>query len=702
MTPEIKIRQVLIEAIYRRKSVFLTVFFGIVALTILIILFMPRQYQSDARLIVENLRPHSSLSAQPVDKVVMNDDVTEMQINSEVELIRSEGVLRKALHLPSITPQTSIGEMTAEQKPLKTLATELSVDPVRQTSIINVSLRAKSPEDAVRNLNAILNAYFEQRASLTRSSGAAEFFNQQASEIGAKLETGRAALSTFEAEHELVNLDDQKKLQIQRIATLDDQLGSTRTALADQSGRAADLKRQQAETTPRTTTTERSLTNQYSQERLSSLLVDLENRRSELLERYQPTDLLIVELDQKIATTRAAIDYATRYPATDRATDVNPVWQQIVSLRTANGAAIAGTSAEQAELVRERKLAEDRLSELLAVTGQYEDLSRRFQEAQTDYNIDVQKRDEARISEALDREKVFNVSLIQVPISSSKPVRPRSLTYLLAGLLGAFSLACALALYVDASGERIYAPHQLDDVTGSQTLATIREMPASETEAVDPNRRDSALFEYRTLLYSLRGSLGGAGQSGRGASIAFTSTLPGEGVSLLTRRLAMEAARQSSQRIALLDVKLLQRDFSEVEAVPVGVRLNPDGNYWELVVGQELRSDDRLGQFALGQIRGDSYQSDIDAIFARLHQEFSLVLLDCPSLRRSTLAIELDRVVSGYVVVVSLGMASKRQLSQIGILLGKTRVPTLGYVLNRRSYPVPGWLYRALWQETPA
>lgn len=702
MTPETKIRQVLIEAIYRRKSVFLSVFFAIFALTVLFILFVPRRYQSDARLIVENLRPHSSLSAQPVDKVVMNDDVTEMQINSEVELIRSEGVLRKALHLPAVTSETTIRQMTAEQKPLKTLADALSVDPIRQTSIIDVSLRARTPEAAVRDLDAILNAYFEERASLTRSSGAAEFFNQQAREVGAKLESARAALSAFEAAHELVNLDDQKKLQIQRIATLDDQIASARTALADQSGRSADLLQQQAQTQPRTTTTQRSLTNQYSQERLGSSLVELENHRTELLERYQPTDRLIVELDQKIATTRAAIDHATKYPASDEATDVNPVWQQIATLRTANGAAISGTSAEKSELLRQRTNAEARLAELLAVTAEYEDLSRRFQEAQTDYNLYVQKRDEARVAEALDREKVFNVSLIQVPISSSKPVRPRPLTYLLAGILCAFSFACAIALYVDASGERIYAPHQLDDVAGSQTLATIREMPSSEAEEADSSVRDSALLEYRTLLYSLRGSLHATEQPGRGASIAFTSTLPGEGVSFLTRNLATEAARQTSQRIALLDMKLLPRDFSEVESVFIGVRLNATTGYWELVVGEDLSRGVQLGRIALGELHRDSYQSDIQTIFARLHKEFSLVLLDCPSLRRSTIAVELDRVLSGFVVVVSLGMVSKRQLAQVGILLGKTRVPTLGYVLNRRTYPVPGWLYRALWQETPA
>lgn len=696
MTPETKIRQVLIEAIYRRKSVFLSVFFGVVALTVLVIVILPRQYESDARLIVENLRPHSSLSAQPVDKVVMNDDVTEMQINSEVELIKSEGVLRKALHLPPVTAKTTIHEMTEEQKPLKTLSSELSVDPIRQTSIINVSLRADKPETAVSNLNAILNAYFEERASLTRSSGAAEFFNQQAKQVGERLESYRAALSTFEAEHELVNLDDQKKLQIQRIATLDDQIASARTALADQTGRAADLKRQQAQTPERTTTTQRSLTNQYSQERLSSSLVDLENRRTELLQRYQPTDRLIVELDQKIATTRAAIDHAAKYPASDAATDVNPVWQQLATLRTSNAAAISGTSSEEAELTRERKAAEARLTELLAVTGEYEDLNRHFQEAQADYNLYVQKRDEARVSEALDREKVFNVSLIQVPISSSKPVRPKPLTYLAGGIFCAFSLACAMALYVDASGQRIYAPYQLDDVTGSRTLATIPLM-ATEPGETDAASSEAAMLECRTMLYALRGSLRESEDGGRGASVAFTSTLPGEGVSFVTHQLAVEAARQSSQRIALLDMKLLPTDFSKVRSVPVGVRLKAEAGYWELVVGEGAS---KPGRIVVGELQATSFQADLEAIFERLHREFSLVLLDCPSLRRSTIAVELDRVLAGYVVVVSQGMVSKRQLAQIGILLGKTRVPTLGYVLNRRIYPVPAWLYRALWQET--
>jgi hypothetical protein len=45
---------------------------------------------------------------------------------------------------------------------------------------------------------------------------------------------------------------------------------------------------------------------------------------------------------------------------------------------------------------------------------------------------------------------------------------------------------------------------------------------------------------------------------------------------------------------------------------------------------------------------------------------------------------------------VAAGAARKRQIRQMVSFLQQTEIPVLAYILNRRSYPIPQWLYRVL------
>ena len=690
-----KLRHILIEAIYRQKRVFITQFVTVIIMTIAVILLMPKRYEANAKLIVENLRSRSSLSTQPVDRIVTTDDVSEMQMNSEVELLQSETVLRKALGLPPNAPEENVREMKAEQGEVKSLQGRLVVDPVRMSSLINVKLASSSPQDAVKKLNLILNAYFDERASLTRSKGAEKFFEREAQDFGEKLDADEADLAAFQQQHELVDMAEQKRLQVQRIAKLDDTIAETKAKLADQTGRSHNLVEKLGTVTPRAETTVRAVTNQYSQEHLGTALVEMENRRTELLHRYAPTDRQIVELDEKIATMQSAIRESGLHPAAERATDINPVWQQIQVLLVAANSEISGTAAQQAELMRQRRAAEDRLRELLQATGEYDDLTRAFTEVQQNYNLYVQKRDQARVSEALDSEKMFDVSLVQRPASGAEPVRPKPIPYFLAGLLLAFCLACGLALYADSSAERIYAPGQLDTLTRMQTIATIsNEARAGEEQPAMPI--DNAL-EYRKLLYTIRTMLGQVPEPGvtepRGFCVAFTSALIGEGVSYVVHHLALEAATQVTLTVAVIDMKAMLAKAGPGKQIPLGMKRNEATGVWELVEG-EGNEHDTAG---LGVLDGDRFWASLDRILAQAKAMFSFVLLDCPSFRRSTLAMELDGHADGYVVVVGAGMVRKRQLIQVQTLLLQTSTPTIGFVLNRRKYPVPAWLYRMFW-----
>ena len=673
-----KLRQIVTEAVFRRKRVFLWAFCVVMAVVSLATFLMPKKYAAEAKLMVQNVRSQAPLSTSPSDRLVQQDGADATEINGEVDLLESNGVARRALGQDANTPVTK-----AEDAAIRDFQRRLTVDAVHQTDLINLRLLAGSPEEASAELQQLLDAYFQARATATRSSGAQVFFEGQVEDVGKQLDEEQKALAEFEVKHQIADLDDQKKLQQTRVATLHDQLATANGAVARQESQMSSDKRQLSLTPDRTATVERTITNQYSQERLNTSLVDLENKRSELMKRYQPADRQIVEINEQIATTRAAINAATTSPATETATDVNPVWLKLrTDVAVATGE-LSGLEAQRAEFQQQLKEAQVRLDELEQATEPFQALKRKLDETQVDYNLYAQRRDEARVSQALDKEKMLDAALVQPPLASPLVVRPKPALYMGAGLVAAVLLGMLLALYADNSADQVYTPVQLDALTGMRTLATFAEAEGAERNAL----------EYRRLLFAIRSALGEKEGEAVGRCVAFTSALSGEGVTYLADNLATEGSRQSGTRIAVLDMRALLKKFELEKNVSFGMRYDESKQHWVLALDD---SGSRYGTMLRQGVTHGQFTARLAPLLREARKEFDLMLLDCPSFQESTLAGELDICVDGYIAVVSAGMARKQNLEQMAAVLRESRAPLVGYALNRRQYPVPGWVHRLI------
>lgn len=699
-----KMRHIVTEAVFRRRQIFLLTIYIVVGAVLLLSLLMHRKYQAQAKLMVQNLRTQAPLTTSPSEHLVQSNDVSTTEINNEVDLLTSTGVARRALGLDPQGTSTK-----AEEESISTLERHLKVDPVHQSSVIDVSVIANSPDEARDLLQKVIDSYFVDRAEAARSSGAAEFFDQQVKEKARQLDQDQQDLTQFEVDHQISNLDDQIKLQTQRVAMLQDQLAQTDAQLArEQSARSAQ-ERQLSLTPQRSKTTVRTITNQYSQERLNTELVDLESHRTELLKRYPPSDRQVVEVDEKIAITKNAITAAAQNPAGETSTDVNPVYQQLTSAVAASTAEVSGTQGARGQLAEQVAGARTRLDALEQATTEYNALERKLAQAQDDYKVYAQKRDEARISDALDKAKMFDVALVQAPIASPDPVRPKPLLYLAAGLAFAIFLGTLLAVYADTSSEQVYSPARLDELTGMRTIATFAD------EDDHDGAREGNGIEYRRVLQAIRTGLG-ADLSGSGASanpggaagghaeaiaagmgkpagyaVAFVSSLTGEGVTHLVRDLATEASQQASSRVAVMDMGKLLKHFEVDEDVSFGLKYDAAKLCWVLVTNGEFGPQPRARVATQGQFSARLRPLMVDA-----RREFDFIFLDCPSLQASTLASELATCVDGYVGVVAAGQSRKQNLERLQAMFEASRVPLLGYVLNRRRYAVPGWLHKLL------
>jgi len=488
------------------NKLLLTVTFLSIALgTTAVTLMLPNEYESRTKILVKNLRTDVPITPErtiAANGSASDKDVSEMQINSEIEVLTSKDLLNQVVSEsglakagpPSLmqrlrlkeAPQNEAGsiEQAAEK-----LAKDLSINPVKKANIIEITYSSTSPQTAAAVLRKLGELYLEKRTKLHRPAGTYEFFKAQANAAEQQLREAEEKLSTFQRTMSVVSPGQQKDLTVQKMTELKTKLLETDAFLEEVTERIARLEQQMRALPPRIVTQSRALPNQYSAERLNTMLVELQNKRTELLTKFRPNDRLVKEIDQQIQTTRAALEKATNQTATEQATDLNPLRQALDAELARARVDQGGAASRHTSLTSQVQEYERQLSRLEGGTAQYQDLTRRVKEAEDNYQLYQKKQEEARITDELDQNKITNVSLAEAPVQPQLPSRPnRPLNLLLGVFLGAV-VSLALVITKEFFRESVQTPRELEGLTGMLVLATVPHDRFSQRSLIIERRR---------------------------------------------------------------------------------------------------------------------------------------------------------------------------------------------------------------------
>ena len=110
------------------------------------------------------------------------------------------------------------------------------------------------------------------------------------------------------------------------------------------------------------------------------------------------------------------------------------------------------------------------------------------------------------------------------------------------------------------------------------------------------------------------------------------------------------------------------------------------GILWLLSSGSVQQED------ALNLLNSDRMKERI----AELRSEFDYLLITVPPLNVYADAMVFGRLVDGAVLVLEANATRRESALRAAESLRNTRIPVLGAVLNGRTYPIPGTLYKRL------
>jgi cellulose biosynthesis protein BcsQ len=180
----------------------------------------------------------------------------------------------------------------------------------------------------------------------------------------------------------------------------------------------------------------------------------------------------------------------------------------------------------------------------------------------------------------------------------------------------------------------------------------------------------------------------------RNRIVAFTASAPGEGVSHVVNTLAKEIATHTQRRVLAVDSLGLQNVRI---ADPNQIANHCSETQIDNLMTFPAETEGLVGYRQTTSI--NAWHTDPEyrsSCLKALRWNFDYVLVDCPSLAVSSDATTLAPIVDGVAIVVEAGRTRRDQIQRAQKVIEQSGGKFLGFVLNQRRYPVPGWLYRRL------
>jgi uncharacterized protein involved in exopolysaccharide biosynthesis len=236
----------------------------------------------------------------------------------------------------------------------------------------------------------------------------------------------------------------EKEIALRQLAEVEATERSTRAQIAETDQRIRALEAEAASTPVRTTTEVRTGSMRQI-EQLQSSLTTLELKRIELGLRFQPDYPPLQAVESQIAALQASMASAAASPLREETTGRDPTYAYVQTELAKNRTELAGLRARAGALAATASAHRANALRLERIDLVEKDLGREAKQAEQNYLLHARKREETRVSNALDLRGIVNVAVAEEPTVPFEPSGlPRSLLVVLGAMLaGASSVGLA-------------------------------------------------------------------------------------------------------------------------------------------------------------------------------------------------------------------------------------------------------------------
>ncbi|PZW40428.1 uncharacterized protein involved in exopolysaccharide biosynthesis [Humitalea rosea] len=677
----------LVTAWARRRPIFFAFALPLLA-GVLLAIMAPRQYRAEAVFLVQASRENSGTAdLSGFGSTVQSIELLKV-VRSEVEIITSDAVIRRALEKIGATrlypSMAESGRFPWDASPNPddrlTLATEWFRSDLRTetdpgSNVLRVRFTYGNRALGIEALSALVEAYLARRVELYGEGGSAilqadlERYTEHLRQVEAEIQQVKTGHQVLDLAQDLqlagARLDAitqrENALRQQRAASLA-QLASAQSRLAAQPARVV---------------ASREATNLAPNDDGRNTLMRLLQERDHIVRQYAADYPGLRDLDRRIASARAVLQDNARNAFTTTREVRNPSVEllstRVVSLQVETDAA----QKEMEELAAQRVTAEQRSTNLLEAENQLRDLQRRRDGLESVYRQFTSREAGARVDEDARRQRNANINVVQQPNAPLNGSTRRWL-FLFAGLLTGGLAAAAAAVLLTVTRRTYSTPAEAARGLSLPALAAFKSLEKAARDL----KEDDDVTEFASLLLDARVN------DHRLQVVQLISADPADGRGDLARTLAVELARARGQETLLIDLQSDGRaHLAALGAQPMEV---------DRIEGHVLAFGTVIPTLWIAYDARHSHLTDprvgeaeTRLLLQTLKREFAVVIIIGPDPSESYSLRRLTALVDGNVVVIrgNATEGAKARLSRDSILMSGGPLLGLAFTDQRPALP---------------
>lgn len=352
----------------------------------------------------------------------------------------------------------------------------LTIQVIPNSNVIEVRYRSTDPQRSVNVVNTLLKLYLDRYLEIRRPQGVTAFFASQLRFYDQKLRESEESLRQFERATAFINTGTQLEAYSRQLADAEQTLFKVRYDILDKKQKLSSTKAH-LEVLP-----ERIITSQQTRynpliETLQLRLLDLEGEREKLLQSYTAQDRRVRDVEDRITTLRQRLGEQREWVPGNETSQIHPLRQHLQESKLGTEVSLDRLKIDQVEASEQVTRLRERIGDIARDAVSRAELNRDLKANEEAYLLYRKKVEEARISEAMDEQKLMNVTIAEEANAPMAPLTSKNLSY-------AFALIVGLVAGVGGGFLREFFDDSVKtaaDVTSSTALPVLASIPEEDT-----------------------------------------------------------------------------------------------------------------------------------------------------------------------------------------------------------------------------
>lgn len=622
------------------------------------------------------------------ERVVISEQVVDNAIRSDIDLntylqILTSGKLRTMV-AQSLTPEEIkilqrpyIAELTpgANPPPVGELLGNMTPQSIRNSFLINITVTNRDGEGAAllanRYVDQFMRYLFENAGG--KNEDAVNFLRDRAEALRKESETAEGRLQDYRRKHNLVSLDNSINIISDRLRGYNTSLTEARRARIDIENQLGQIERMQQ--TGGNLLDIGYIASYGNLPALKNQLTELQNQQSILSERY-------LERHPRMINVANSIDVVTAQIKTD-------IEQSISSLR-AQHEKLKETETSYAKEYKDAETAQLRLGEL---SIEFKSLENQAQVAKSNYIQILDRLNQTTTSKNLEN---IPVKPLDRALPARAPYTPNLRNIIKTSIGLGLLVFAGVAVGLSFIDDRVKSAWDIEGFIGTHLLGIIPELgdvPDTEKHSLVNSNKTSPGSEAFLSVYS---AVKIQSKLDFPKAILVTSTIPGEGKTMISCNLAASFARHG-KRVLIIDCDMrrpmlhrhfkLTNDAGLIAWFEAGANI-PADPFTDATLGL-TKAEENLYLLRSGGRSKSPTELLEKPVFGQfieaMKQHFDLIVVDSPPMGAVTDSLLIAERTDEVIYVCRFNRAYRKHIRLYIKQLRESKNELLGIVLNGLS-----------------